>query len=215
MPADKGHWRDPNADYNFINIEDNVFAPAYEIIAEDVLRDTGMCHGILLDIGCGGGHLGRAIMRRTDQQGIFLDVNTKAIGFAKERAETDGLTDRCTFYCADVEQMPIADDSVNLVVSRGSMQFWDNLKNAFREIYRVMAPGAKTYIGGGCGNAELFASISRQMDELGVDWGGKHPNQDPELTTEQMCAMFDRMGFSYQVKDEDDAGKGRWFIITK
>lgn len=48
-------------------------------------------------------------------------------------------------------------------MSRGSWFFWDNLTQAFCEIYRVLKPGGKTYIGGGFGDAAMKQQIVDAM----------------------------------------------------
>lgn len=44
---------------------------------------------------------------------------------------------------------PVGDEAFDLVVSRESYHFWQNLPTAFTEILRVMKPGGTAYIGGG------------------------------------------------------------------
>ena len=46
-------------DFEFDDIAENIFLPIYEVIATDLLEETGVVSGQMLDIGCGGGHLGR------------------------------------------------------------------------------------------------------------------------------------------------------------
>ncbi|MDR3555775.1 MAG: methyltransferase domain-containing protein [Syntrophobacteraceae bacterium] len=60
----------------------------------------------------------------------------------------------------DVAAIELPDYSVNLVVSRGSVFFWEDCRGAFKELYRVLAPGGVGYIGGGLGRPR-FANRSR------------------------------------------------------
>lgn len=87
----KAQWKYKDREYDFIHIADGVFSPIYDVIAQDVIRQTGSLSGTLLDIGCGGGHLGRAIMKRTGHSGCFLDIDERAVSLARERAIADGL----------------------------------------------------------------------------------------------------------------------------
>jgi len=50
------------------------------------------------------------------------------------------------------EAMPLADASVDLVVSRGSIFFWRDPAAGVREAYRVLRRGGKAMLGGGLGS---------------------------------------------------------------
>jgi SAM-dependent methyltransferase len=55
--------------------------------------------------------------------------------------------------------MPFTDGAVDLVVSRGSLPFWENRSRAFREIYRVLKPGGVAYVGGGFGTEQIKSRV--------------------------------------------------------
>jgi len=211
--SDERQCYSKEGEYDFIHIADGVFAPIYDVIAQDIILQTGSKSGKLLDIGCGGGHLGRAVIKLTAHNCCFLDINKTAILLAKERACTDGLDDRSTFLCEDVACMSLPDGYADLIISRGSYQFWKNLEGAFRQIYRVLAPGGKTYIGGGCGNGELLESIRQQMRIMQPEWETTVYRRSKELTTEQLRTLFDQLNYRYRILEEE--GKGRWIIISK
>ena len=206
-------WQDDDSDYEFIHIADNVFYPIYDVIAADIIAQTGSTGGNLLDIGCGGGHLGRAIMRRTSHKGWFLDINAKAIEYAKQRAQQDDLTDRCTFLCNDVHAIPLPDNSMDLIVSRGSYQFWDDLEKAISEIYRILAPGGVTFIGGGCGNQELLDIIREKMKVIMPNWEEQVYKQGKNDIKQRMQQVLYKLNYPHSYFDQE--GKGRWVMIRK
>jgi len=77
-----------------------------------------------------------------------------------------GLGKRIEAVTADVCALPFDDDSVDLVVSRGSI-FSGMIKvAAFREINRILKPGAVAYIGGGMGNEEIRAQVMKAIAEI-------------------------------------------------
>jgi SAM-dependent methyltransferase len=53
---------------------------------------------------------------------------------------------------ARAEQLPLVDNYLDLVVSRGSIFFWDDPARGIREVHRVLRPGGCAMIGGGCGS---------------------------------------------------------------
>ena len=69
-------------------IAEEIFAPIYPQIARDLLEATGIRSGRMADIGCGGGHLGFAIMEQAPFDGLFLDILPEALTAARwEMAE--------------------------------------------------------------------------------------------------------------------------------
>ena len=55
---------------------------------------------------------------------------------------------------------------MDLVVSRGSIWFWDNPGKALKEIYRILKPGGKAYIGGGKGSPENREGSRKQKEKI-------------------------------------------------
>ncbi len=52
-----------------------------------------------------------------------------------------GEPDRVTFLQAEAEQIPLEDNSFDLVVSFESVFFWPDISKALMEIHRVLVPG--------------------------------------------------------------------------
>ena len=144
-------------------------APIYKYYAEQIKKKTGITRGTCVDIGCGGGYLGLELARITSLDFIFLDISAEFLEKAQEHIAEDGLQKRARTVVADVHKMPLADNSVDLVISRGSIPFWKDHVTALKEIYRILAPGGRVYIGGGRGTPEIQAAISSRRKELGMD----------------------------------------------
>ncbi|HKA39378.1 MAG TPA: methyltransferase domain-containing protein [Burkholderiales bacterium] len=84
-----------------------------------------------LEIGCGEGFLLSALA----QDGKFaIDLSTRAIGAARTRA-------RAQFSVALAEQLPFPDGHFDLVASVGVMEHFLDIREATREIARVLSPG--------------------------------------------------------------------------
>ena len=154
------------------HIASRIFKPIYPVIARQIISHTGISHGNVLDIGCGTGHLGIALAREGDFFTRFLDQSSEMLDIAKQNIAEAGFESRSEIVQSDVTTIPLPDDTIDLAISRGSLFFWQEPARAFQEIRRILAPGGKTYIGGGFGSAQLKKEISQKMGET-PEWKQK------------------------------------------
>ncbi|MBP7411660.1 class I SAM-dependent methyltransferase [Methanoculleus sp. 10] len=152
----------------FTRIAREVFAPIYPVIAEQVLAWSGIQEGLALDLGSGPGLLAAALAEKSSLSVIALDTDPAMARIARETAA--GYTDRIIPVTGDVHCMPIRDSSVSLIVSRGSIYFWRDRPQAFREIERVLRPGGAAFVGGSFGTSALRDEIFREMRRRNPDW---------------------------------------------
>jgi SAM-dependent methyltransferase len=143
-------------------------APMYAYYAEKIKNVTGITKGTCLDVGCGGGYLGLALAKISDLDFIFLDISSEMLAKAKLHIAEDSLQNRAKTLLADVHKIPLEDGSVDLVISRGSIPFWKDPATALKEIYRVLKPGGKAFVGGGRGSAQIREQIEAKRKELGI-----------------------------------------------
>ena len=198
---------------SYDRIAEEIFAPIYPRIARDLLEATGVRGGRMVDIGCGGGHLGFAVMEQAPFEGLFLDICGEALTSARARAEARGLLDRCTFRTGDVQRMDLPDGCADLVISRGSMIFWEDQEAAFREIYRILAPGGCTYVGTGLGSTELREQIRAKMRSADPCWPRRLRENSLALSTPAYRALFQSLGWDFTILENES--QGRWIILRK
>jgi len=104
----------------------------------DRLAMLNLVPGAVLDLGAGTGRLTGELKRRYRRaQVIALDL---APGMLREARRHMGLFRRFDRICGDVRRLPLADASVDLVVSNLMLQWCDDLDTALREIRRVLKP---------------------------------------------------------------------------
>ena len=199
--------------FEYDNIADKIFLPIYDVITDDIIKYTNITTGKVLDIGCGGGHLGLTLLKKGDFQADLCDINEEALSIASKRAKDWNLIDKVNVSIQDVHNLTFEDETFDLIISRGSIGFWKNLELAFKEIYRVLSPGGKTYIGTGLGNEETAKKIKIEMRKVNPDWPKCLEKKQKTMTTDEYRKMFDRLNFSYEILDNPSCG--RWFIITK
>ncbi len=100
----------------------------------------------ILDAGCGTGHASKALMQKYPKaQVVSLDL---AMGMLhKTRLINTSFTQRIKqgfglnkqhLLCADIEQLPLADASLDMVWSNLAIQWCNDLDAAFTDIHRVL-----------------------------------------------------------------------------
>ncbi|GEM_PF-1312684 len=107
-------------------------------IPEQMIRPAN-----ILDLGCGSGFLtGCLINRFSDAQVVGLDIASGMLTastsyFAKSLAQTSSSP---FLIQGDMESLPIASHSFELVVSNAALQ-WTNYAASIAEVERVLVPG--------------------------------------------------------------------------
>ena len=166
-----------------------------------------------MDLGCGGGYLGLALARISELETILFDESQDMLKLAQEYIGQSGLESRVKTLLGDVHEIPLADESVNLAVSRGSMFFWEDRVQAFREIYRVLAVGGMAMIGGGFGNVELLREIEKKMLKKDPEWKEKRRQRIGKAKIEVYREELEQAGISSFEIIQDEAGL--WIVIRK
>jgi len=211
MGYEKGNF-DREGAQRMDRIAKTVFAPVYPVIAEQVLERCEITSGQCLDVGSGPGSLGIALARASDLTVTLLDSSPEMLETACGNIREAGLSGRLSLLAGDVHDIPLPAGSVDLVVSRGSVFFWEDLPRAFSEIYRVLAPGGKTYVGGGFGTAELRDAILVTMTKKDPDWKNfRDRNLGPD-NQKRVAGVLAGLGFSHRIVSDDS---GFWVMMEK
>lgn len=96
----------------------------------------------VLDLGSGAGNdafVARAVVGEGGKV-IGLDMTEAMIEKARKNAQTLGFAN-VEFRLGDIEQMPIEDASIDVVISNCVLNLVPNKQKAFAEIYRVLKDG--------------------------------------------------------------------------
>ncbi|WP_088186833.1 class I SAM-dependent methyltransferase [Desulfosporosinus sp. FKA] len=189
------------------------FAPVYPVLAERFHRESNLKNGLCIDIGSGGAQLGLEIGEISDFNIIAFDINEHALEYARENAESKGLGDKFSVLCGDVQQLPLESNSVDLIVSRGALWFWPDGAKSFGEIYRILKPEAKAFIGCGFGTIEIFDAVVEQMESFRPEWNSMRQ----KLFKDNPVELFEGYLKSANIKDYiiEETTSDRWIILTK
>ncbi len=96
----------------------------------------------VVDLGSGAGNDCFVARAETGDTGkvIGIDMTPAMIDKAKANAAKLGYTN-VEFHLSEIEKMPLADNTTDVVVSNCVMNLIPNKVNAFNEVYRITKPG--------------------------------------------------------------------------
>jgi SAM-dependent methyltransferase len=117
---------------------DEVFRPFEALLVEPLSASQTR----ILDVGCGTGATTLAAARRlgADGQAIGIDISEPMIATARERARREGSTAR--FICATAQEHAFDPATVDAIISRFGVMFFDDPVKAFANLRRASANGA-------------------------------------------------------------------------
>jgi ubiquinone/menaquinone biosynthesis C-methylase UbiE len=178
-------------------------AAAYDVVAglllggyyDDIAADCaatldGVDSPAILEVGPGPGQLAeRLLTLLPDGHWTGLDIDRAMLDTAERRLADQGLEARSTAVEGDVTALPFDDASFDLVVSSLSAHHWPDAAAGFREIRRVLRPGA---------SALVF--------DLPASWGQVETGS---AGLDAAAAVFDRPGRSRA------RGIGPWTLIWR
>lgn len=197
----------------FDEIASNIFAPIYPAIASSIIEKTKIDEGICIDIGCGGGHLGIEISKITRMYVNLLDISPYSLNIANNRIKSKGLKNRMKTVLGDVHNIPFENNTVQLIVSRGSIWFWENQVKALTEIYRVLSKGGFAYIGGGFGNDILRREVFEKMENREPNWEERRKGFIKDNNAEKLDRIATEANIPYYNIIDDDSGL--WIVMNK
>jgi SAM-dependent methyltransferase len=99
----------------------------------------------VLDIGSGGGIDTILAARRVGPEGasIGLDVVEEMLERARIHATEAGVEGSAEFIGGEMEDIPLPDGSVDVVISNGVLNLSARKSRALAEIFRVLGPGGR------------------------------------------------------------------------
>ena len=149
--------------------------PTFPMTAMRLLGECGgIRKGVCIDIGCGPGHLDVELAKRSEFEIIGLDIEPKMGPLFEERMREAGLSERVSFVEGDAQELPFADDSADVIFSRGTLIFIPDLAKCLREIDRVLKPTGVAMLGGRYlyaprDNLMTIEELRRQVNKSGVE----------------------------------------------
>jgi ubiquinone/menaquinone biosynthesis C-methylase UbiE len=173
------------------------------------LTDWGLSHVSIkpndkvLDVGCGGGRTIHKLAVAASAGKVYgIDYSEQSVTAAR-RANAHwieiGLVD---IQQGSVSQLPFANDIFDLVTAIETHLFWPNLREDFREIFRVLKPGGMLLV-----VAEIYRG-GKHLEGVRKTIFEKHLAANMSLLTpDEHRDLFTGAGFSdVQIFEELDKG---------
>ena len=102
---------------------------------------------VVVDLGCGGGLDVFLAARKVGPTGkaVGIDMTPEMLDRARANAEKQGLAN-VAFYQATIDDLPLADASVDCVISNCVINLAPDKEAVLREIARVLKPGGRVAV---------------------------------------------------------------------
>jgi ubiquinone/menaquinone biosynthesis C-methylase UbiE/DNA-binding transcriptional ArsR family regulator len=117
-----------------------------EVAVEDAIRAAlaGKTFRSLLDLGTGTGRM-LEIFAPQIERGLGLDLSLEMLAIARDRLERANLKN-CSVRQGDLYDLPLANNSFDVVILHQVLHFLDDGGRAIREAARVLRPGGRLLV---------------------------------------------------------------------
>jgi ubiquinone/menaquinone biosynthesis C-methylase UbiE len=149
---------------------------------------------LVLDLGSGGGFdvFQAGLKVKASGRVIGVDMTPEMLAKARKNIEqyreSSGL-DNVEFRLGEIEHLPLADSSVDVVISNCVINLSPDKAQVWREIFRVLKPGGKVSVSDLALRKPLPESIRNMVDALVGCVAGA-------VLVEETKAMLEQAGFS-------------------
>ncbi len=171
-------------------------------LEQAMLRAAGDLRGKrVLDLGCGSGDL-TLTLARAGARIVAVDLSPGMVAVARKRLSIFARGAEARFEVAAAEELPLEDDSIDIVIGRFILHHLD-VPMAARECSRVLAPDGKAlFVENSSRNRLLMFARNHLAGRFGIPRYGT-PDERPLCTEDlqELGGYFPRMDVEYPVFD--------------
>lgn len=138
----------------------------------------------IIDLGCGGGRNVQYFL--TKAKYVYgLDYSKMSVKVSRELNEKEIKAGRCEIFEGDVSEIPLEDESLDIVTAFETIYFWKDIEKAFKEIHRVLGVGG-TFLICNEGSARENTNIKKWADMLDFN----------VYTGDELIEILEKIGFT-------------------
>ena len=154
----------------------------------------------VLDLGSGGGFDCFLAARQVGEQGkvIGVDMTPEMVAKARANAQNAGAPN-VEFRLGEIEHLPVADGSIDLILSNCVINLSPDKQQVYREAFRVLKPGGRIAVSDVVATAAMPASLRNDLALVAACVGGAE-------TIENLERILREAGFeSIAVKPQENS----------
>jgi SAM-dependent methyltransferase len=153
----------------------------------------------VVDLGAGGGFDCFLAAKQVGETGkvIGVDMTPDMITKARMNAEKVG-TQNVEFRLGEIEHLPVADDSIDIIMSNCVINLSPDKLSVYRDAFRVLKPGGRLAIADILATAPLPEKVQQNLALVAACVGGAATIDD----TREMLTKAGFQDIKIQLKDE-------------
>jgi arsenite methyltransferase len=152
-----------------------------QIIQTLTTQGLRLNNSFVVELGCGPGFYATRIAQRLRLLNVLgIDASRRLVAHSKARARLMNLSNS-SFQVADVRSLPLADESVDAIITSRLFMILERKEDATEEIFRVLRPGGFFFIAEPLGpiRAKIPLAIMRSLGWL-MSLTGKAKTSDDD-----------------------------------
>lgn len=200
---------------NYEKIASSIFKDIYPYLVKDLtlFYKEDFKEKVVAEIGCGPGFILKELVKEKFSKIYGVDISSDMIYRASKRLADDLRSNpKLSLLCGRAENLPIEDNRVDIIISRGSIFFWENLNLAFKEICRVLKPKGFAMLGGGYGISTPESIVNKILENYRSE---ASKNSKPKLDIDKAVEMLKNMKELAEIKIIQKPKRGFWITFSK